>query len=210
MDGHDHISIGTRAGNAPPGKIARSTEKSRAGNGNSVNLSRLNHPDVFGTLLAELGAEPMFQLIEKFGGTRLFVAKVPRKESPVVSAIGMLAACQLSAKFGSDTIALPLARNWRIQVYRARGWSYPKIAIAVGVSEATVARCLKNMGLTHSPAERTAPAGASEGVIPEPLACVRMPVIRRGTGPNLPLFQVAPAAVSAPDAGAEHGNAPHV
>jgi hypothetical protein len=176
----------------------------------SDNLSQLGPADVFGTLFPELGPDATFRLIEEFGGTRLFVAKVPREGSRVVNAIGMEAACRLAAKFGSDTIALPLARSWRVQVYRARGWSHPRIAKAVGVSEATVARLLKDMGLTNLPPPRAAEACPGEGAAtPPPLATVRMPVIRRGTGPDLPLFACPAKAFPAVEDGSDR-SAPHV
>ena len=167
------------------------------GKGNRVtNVDRKNDfaSDIFGTLFPELGADATFRLIEAFGGTRLFVAKVPREGSRLVNAIGMDAACRLAAKFGSDTIAMPLARPWRVQVYRARGCSYPQIAKAIGVSEATVARLLKDMGLTNQPIQRedvhdTAPTW--RGDTPRPLVSVRMPLIRRAPHPDLPLFQCA-------------------
>jgi len=158
-----------------------------SGSGNSDKLSRFHREDVFGAVLAAIGREATFRLIEAFGGTRLYVAKVPRQGNRIATEIGPEAACQLAAVFGSDTIALPLATAWRIQVYRARAWSYPKIARAIGVSEATVARQLKAMGLTNPAARPVVPA-ASNAATPAPLAPMLMPAIRRGSGPELPLF----------------------
>lgn len=164
--------------------------------------------DIFGALFPELGADATFRLIEAFGGTRLFVAKVPREGSRLVTAIGMDAACQLAAKFGSDTIALPLARPWRVQVYRSRGCSYPQIAKAVGVSEATVARLLKDMGLTNQPVQRDQVRDETPSVpdtTPKPLVSLRMPLIRRGLHPELPLFQCVETPTACTQTDAERG-----
>nr|WP_294564081.1 helix-turn-helix domain-containing protein [uncultured Rhodopila sp.] len=112
----------------------------------------------------------------------------------------MDAARRLAIKFGSETIALPLARPWRVHVYRARGLSYPQIAKAVGVSEATVARLLKDMGLTNQ-RDHVPDASASYPVTtPAPLISVRMPLIRRAVHPDLPLFRGIEGAAAGSDA----------
>jgi hypothetical protein len=162
--------------------------------------------DIFGTLFPELGADATFRLIEEFGGTRLFVAKTPREGSRLVSTIGMDAARRLAIKFGSDTIALPLARPWRVHVYRARGLSYPQIAKAVGVSEATVARLLKGMGLTNQRTQVADVSASAPVTTPAPLVSVRMPLIRRTVHPDLPLFQGIEAAPAASGADRECGH----
>jgi transcriptional regulator with XRE-family HTH domain len=119
----------------------------------------------------------------------------------------MDAARRLAVKFGSDTIALPLARSWRIHVYRARGWSYPQIAKAVGVSEATVARLLKDMGLTNQRNHEPDASASAADATPAPLVSVRMPLIRRTAHPDLPLFQGIEAATAA--SGADRGRGQH-
>ncbi len=91
--------------------------------------------------LAELiGAAAAFKLIERHGGTRVFVPRQPSER--IIALIGDAAAAQLCAAYGGDNIKVPLARAWRVLVYRARGLTYPAIARAVGCSEDAVWRVL--------------------------------------------------------------------
>ena len=56
----------------------------------------------------------------------------------------------LSKMFGGLTIPIPVARLWRVRVYRDRGHSQPEIARMVGCCEDTVWRSLRSMGMGMS------------------------------------------------------------
>jgi hypothetical protein len=84
-----------------------------------------------------IGEEATLALLERFGGTRLYVAARSRGDSLLAGVIGLEAALALARLLGSDTIRVPLAKGWRARIYRARGMSYPAIAIKLGCNEVT-------------------------------------------------------------------------
>lgn len=99
--------------------------------------------------LAEVIGEPAaLALIEEFGGLRTYVPKHPTER--IVAAIGAEAAAKLAAAWGGEYIPVPLARAWRVMVYRSRGQSYPAIARRVGLSEDGVWRILSRADMTTS------------------------------------------------------------
>lgn len=99
--------------------------------------------------LAEpLGEAALLALIEARGGTRLYV---PHRAVGVELAelIGEDAAFRLCKALGGQDIKVPLAKEWRCRVYRARRMSYSQIALKLGCSEDTVSRMLTAAKMTH-------------------------------------------------------------
>jgi len=106
--------------------------------------------DLFGTILNLLGAEGTLALVEAFAGCRLFIPKHPRPCSALSKVVGAIPAQRLSEHYGGLTIKVPLAKRWRVAVYRKQGWSYPMIARRLCMHETTVFKNLQEMGLTRS------------------------------------------------------------
>ncbi len=93
-------------------------------------------------LTAIIGADAALSLIEAHGGTRVYVPAEPSDTSTLANAIGLPAARALAKHRPSEYITVPVCRNWRIRIYRARGMSCAAIARKVGCHEDTVTRAL--------------------------------------------------------------------
>ena len=74
----------------------------------------------------------------------------PNQGSELARIVGLDAARRLAQTYGRDWLKVPLARDWRIRVYRARGDSYRTIARKLGVHEDTVHRHLSAAQLTQA------------------------------------------------------------
>jgi hypothetical protein len=96
-----------------------------------------------------LGPDAALAVIEARGGTRLWVPG-QATGSTLVQELGEAATLRLVEAFGRGPIKVPVAREWRVQIYRARGMSYAQIARATGCSETSVHRILAGSGLTVS------------------------------------------------------------
>jgi hypothetical protein len=132
--------------------------------------------DLCGTLIDLIGKDATFKLVEAFGGRRLYVPKTPRENQIAWNVVGEKCAKIMSSKFGGDALAIPIARRWRIMVYRERGMTHQCIARLVGCHEGNVWKVLREMGLTsstrqrHSTPLRVGESGASVATTNVPLA----------------------------------------
>ncbi|MBN8916641.1 MAG: helix-turn-helix domain-containing protein [Rhizobiales bacterium] len=90
-----------------------------------------------------IGAEATMALVERWGGTRLYVPATADPEGEICKAIGMDAAAYLSIRYGGEQFMVPVARRWRVIAYRSRGMSYAQIARATGCGERSVYRILE-------------------------------------------------------------------
>ncbi len=95
-----------------------------------------------------IGAEATLRLIELHGGTRVHVPKSPNQGSKLSRDIGLTAAKALAARWGGDTLKVPLARYWRARIYRMNGRTYREIARLLGVNEGTVHTYLRAARMT--------------------------------------------------------------
>lgn len=93
-------------------------------------------------LVALIGPEATLALVERWGGTRLYLPKSSGSDSELWAVVGADAARYLSERYGREQIEVPGARQWRILVYRGRGMSHAQIARATGCTERTVRRFL--------------------------------------------------------------------
>ncbi|MDI4664694.1 helix-turn-helix domain-containing protein [Xanthobacter autotrophicus] len=89
-----------------------------------------------------IGPEPTLALVERWGGTRLYVPSPIPEGHEIWHVVGVDAARYLAERYGHGQMMVPVARRWRVLVYRARGMSYAQIARAVGGSERSVYRIL--------------------------------------------------------------------
>jgi hypothetical protein len=104
-----------------------------------------------------VGPAPLLRLIEAHGGTRLYIPKDPNQGMPIARLLGLDQARALAQRCGGDFLKVPLARNWRVRLYRARGDSYPAIARALGITESQVSKILTAAGATRAQMDLFAP-----------------------------------------------------
>ncbi len=97
-----------------------------------------------------IGADAALSLIEAHGGTRVYVPKDINQNSAARLALPLPEARRLGEAYGGEHILVPLARAWRVRIYRAAGMTYPAIARRLGVTERAVGRILTDAGLTTS------------------------------------------------------------
>jgi hypothetical protein len=118
----------------------------------ALALAKHPPPAELHTLRDAIGALPMVALIEAFGGTRI---KVPAHQvggSVLAGVVGLPGAKALSTMFGGEMVKVPLAKGWRIRLYRAEGLSYTRVARRLGVSESAVHKYLQLARMTALPA----------------------------------------------------------
>ncbi len=103
-------------------------------------------------LIDLIGVASTFRLIEMHGGTRIRLPHTVNQGTRIARDIGLAAAKKLAQRWGGDNLKVPLARYWRVRVYREQGMSYSEIARRVGITENTVHRYLQHAGMTAPPA----------------------------------------------------------
>lgn len=97
-----------------------------------------------------IGPRKLLDLIEAEGGTRAFIPKGPNQATPIARAIGLDAARSLAAALGGEYLRVPLARAWRVRIYRTEGQTHRAIARRLGITESQVAKLLQDAGLTRA------------------------------------------------------------
>lgn len=93
-------------------------------------------------LVQLIGAEATLALVERWGGTRLYLPERPNPDGELWAVVGADAARYLSERYGREQIEVPGARQWRILIYRGRGMTHAQIARATGCTERNVRRTL--------------------------------------------------------------------
>lgn len=99
-------------------------------------------------LVQLIGPEATLAVIERWGGTRMYVPKNPAANAELVNAAGRAGAASLAEALGGEYLKVPRAVRWRILVYHRMGLSYAKIARRVGCTEKHVGDTLHRHGLT--------------------------------------------------------------
>lgn len=95
------------------------------------------------TALIELiGEDATIKLIEAYGGTRPTVPKTFPAQHPMKELLGDFDFKNLHQYFGGCTLRLPLAKRWRLEIYRQRGMKTKEIARRTGYTERAVARII--------------------------------------------------------------------
>jgi len=98
--------------------------------------------DLFNDLLALLGEDGFFSLVEAHAGVRLYVpADLSRSE--LSATIGNDAAHRLAKSYPGGYIRVPLAREFRARRYVSDELSNRDIAKRLGLTESGVERLLK-------------------------------------------------------------------
>lgn len=102
------------------------------------------------SIRALLGDEGAIRLLEKIGGTRVFIpvrvkTQDDGKPSKILQFMSYESAVKLSREFGGLAYDVPVGRKFRISHYRAQGLALNDIAQKVGASRRAVARALKKL-----------------------------------------------------------------
>nr|WP_294547635.1 helix-turn-helix domain-containing protein [uncultured Rhodopila sp.] len=111
-------------------------------------------------LIRLIGEEETLALVEKFGGTRFYVA---RQGGDMANMFCEATAAALADAFGGEYLKVPTARRWRCGLYKARGLSYAQIARKLGATESSVWRWLHAAGET---AQLSLPLPTAGGMTP--------------------------------------------
>lgn len=101
-------------------------------------------------LVQLVGPAAALAVIERWGGTRLYVPKNPSANAELNRAAGAEGARNLAAAYGGDFLKVPRAVRWRILAYRTMGLSYAQIARRAGCTEKHVGTTLRSEGLTRA------------------------------------------------------------
>jgi hypothetical protein len=96
-------------------------------------------------LLEILGEDAFVMFVENQGGLRVFIPKNPDRSS-LSNYIWRENVERLAAVFGGEYIIVPLARAYRMAVYKRRGYTHSRMARLLGVTENAV--CRMAMALT--------------------------------------------------------------
>lgn len=99
-------------------------------------------------LLALIGEEAFFRLVEEHAGIRLYVPSNPER-SGLPEIIGQEAAVALASAFPGGYIRVPLAREFRVMRYVKAGWSNRDMAQRLGLTESGVEKLLKRSRKTR-------------------------------------------------------------
>jgi hypothetical protein len=97
-----------------------------------------------------IGPRKTLELIEAEGGTRTFVPKVPNQGTPLSRAIGLEAARIVAEARCGEYLRVPLARAWRVRIYRMEGETHRNIARRLGITESQVEKLLRDAGMTRA------------------------------------------------------------
>jgi Homeodomain-like domain len=99
---------------------------------------------MFGFFIQLIGEEATAKLIERFGGTRLYIPHCPTPEDALAQAVGVESALKLSRSFGGERVEVPNPppRRMRILAMRAAGHSVESIARALGCTRRRVFQVL--------------------------------------------------------------------
>ncbi len=98
--------------------------------------------DLANDLIALLGEDGFFSLVEAHAGVRLYVPADPSR-SDLPTTIGSEAAIRLAKSYPGSYIGVPLAREFRVRRYVREEMSNRDIARRLGLTERGVERLLK-------------------------------------------------------------------
>jgi hypothetical protein len=100
---------------------------------------------VYQEVASAIGRESARKLIEKFGGTNLFIPKTIGARHPIAQALGTETARQLSELFHGTELNLPVSASRRRAVRKLAqqpGMTRQRIALETGYSERQVYRII--------------------------------------------------------------------
>ncbi|EFH11612.1 hypothetical protein ACFFMP_02475 [Pseudoroseomonas cervicalis] len=108
-----------------------------------VISSGVRPPAELAHIVQRIGESGTLQLIEALGGRRIYIPMHLSDTTPIVVVLGRDMAQQL-VELHPYHLQVPLARHWRMRLYRARGETLASIASKLGMTENGVWRALRN------------------------------------------------------------------
>jgi hypothetical protein len=98
----------------------------------------------FHAVLELIGEDMTLKLVEAYGGTRCAVPKALPEKHELRDLLGDTAFEELHRFFGGYELKLPLAKRWRLDVYRKQGFRTRDLARKTGYTERAVSRIINN------------------------------------------------------------------
>jgi hypothetical protein len=141
-------------------RLRPASRRAGGGGGAQANLDLWGEIAMFGFFIELIGEEATAKLIERFGGTRLYVPHSPTPDDALAQAVGVESALKLAQTFGGERVEVPKPppRPVRILALRAAGHSVESIARALGCTRRRVFQVLAEARrAAHSPAACAAP-----------------------------------------------------
>lgn len=106
-------------------------------------------PAEIAELAKKISARSLFLLLERYGGTRIYIPEGAAQSTKLAVEFGLSTAEALAGWRGGEVVKLPVLRWWRVRIWRNAGGGYSEIAKHLGISEGTVWRLLKAQNMTH-------------------------------------------------------------
>ena len=94
-------------------------------------------------LVELLGETLALQLVELHGGRRVFVPRRASATQKLAVELSPEAEAALVEEYGGGNIEVPLCKDWRARIYRARGLTHAAIAERLGCTEWAVRSYLR-------------------------------------------------------------------
>lgn len=115
---------------------------------------------MFGFFIELIGAEATAKLIERFGGTRVYVPHSPTPDDILAQTVGVEPALKLARTFGGERVEVPNPppRRMRILAMRAAGQSVESIARACGCTRRRVFQVLAEVRRAEDHIRRMRPS----------------------------------------------------
>ncbi|NIX75404.1 hypothetical protein [Microvirga terricola] len=107
-------------------------------------------PPAVQRLIDLIGEEKILAFIEHFAGQRIYVPRSISEQAEITTIVGAEAALALATEYGGGYLTVPVAREWRVLVYKSQNLSYRYIAKRAGTSEGNVWRILDKNDATQS------------------------------------------------------------
>lgn len=126
---------------------------------------------MFGFFVELIGAEATAKLIERFGGTRVYVPHSPTPGDALAQTVGVEPALKLARTFGGERVEVPNPppRRTRIIAMRAAGQSIESIARSLGCTRRRVFQVLAEARRAGTAPLEMLPASAPTAVQPAAL-----------------------------------------
>lgn len=97
-----------------------------------------------------IGDEATLALVEARAGNRIYAPRERHASSLLAEIVGVDAAAKIADEYGGETFVVPIAREWRIEVYTQRGLPVPEIARRVGSHADTVFKARRKLQMSRA------------------------------------------------------------
>lgn len=106
-----------------------------------------NSPSLEEQIRGLIGDHLAFQFFNAFAGRRLYISTERNLATKIAAVIGDDAAAVLAEVWWRDFLRVPLAREFRYEMYRQAGLSNGEIATKLGITESAVNRMARRKAM---------------------------------------------------------------